>query len=280
MPRAWCLIREQPAYRREAFAAGLAAAGFAVECQDYARCRIPFAEIGADDALVVWNRYGTVENLAREFEARRGRVLVAENGYLGADAEGRQHYSLAVGGHNGSGRWHVGGPERWERLGIEIGPWRRDGAHVLVCPNRPFGPRGLAMHSRWGEECAARLRMLTRREVRLRPHPGNWQRDAATVREGLMRDLDGAWACVIWASSAGLHALLAGIPVICEAPSWIARRSAFEADCAPDAVDVASPWMRMGADATRLETFRALAWHQWTVDELAGGEPFRLLMAL
>ena len=126
------------------------------------------------------------------------------------------------------------------------------------------------MPQNWGTDCAARLRTKTSREVRLRPHPGNWQRVEGDMRAGLARDLEGAWACVIWASSAGLHALLAGVPVFREAPHWVAA-PASETDLG--AID--SP-----RRPERLSAFERLAWHQWSVAELSSGEPFRLLMAL
>lgn len=267
MPRAWSLIREQPQYRREAFAAGLRAAGYAVECQDYFRASIPYETVGSEDALVVWNRYGTVEQIAECFEAHGGRVLVAENGYLGTDSDGRQYYALAARGHNGSGSWPYGGSERWARLGIKLRQWRTDGRHVLVCPNRPFGPRGFAMPQGWAEGVATRLRTQTKREVRVRMHPGNWQSKPPEIP--LARDLEGAWACVIWASSAGLHALIAGVPVISCAPHWVAYGAAGH-----DLAEIESPPM-----PERLPVFERVAWAQFTAAELASGEPFRRLLA-
>ena len=50
MPRAFCLIRTEPVYRREAFITGLQAAGY-VTCSDPTRGE-------AGDVLVIWNRYG------------------------------------------------------------------------------------------------------------------------------------------------------------------------------------------------------------------------------
>lgn len=270
MGRAFCFIREQPSYRREAFASGLSAAGLTVSCQDYHAPSIPWGSIGRDDVLVIWNRYSTVEQLANRFESQGGRVIVAENGYLGADESGIQYYALALKGHNGSGQWPIGGPERWERLGIELKPWRESGDHVLVCPNRSFGPKGFAMPQGWGEATAQRLRQITKREVRLRPHPGNWQQKTEEVRASLADDLKGAWAVVIWASSAGLHALISGIPVFREAPHWVGGDASQR--------DV----MRIDAPAypDRLPALQRMAWAQFTIAEISGGEPFRRLLAL
>jgi hypothetical protein len=100
------------------------------------------------------------------------------------------------------------GPERWDALGLEIKPWREAGDHILVCPNRHFGMRGLAMPQDWEQRTLKEMRAQTKRPIRVRPHP-NGSKPARPLAE----DLVGAWCVVIWASSCGVHALLAGIPV-------------------------------------------------------------------
>lgn len=275
--RAWSLIRKQPHYRREAFDAGLRAVGYQLVhgVPDIAGRTLP-----ASDVLLIWNRYAEVEQIADRFEKAGGTVLVAENGYLGAGggtpkfevAAGPQaghYYALARRGHNGSGSWPQGGPERFERLGVELKPmrsWTADG-HILVCPNRVFGMRGFVMPGHWGEATAETLRRRTGRKVILRPHPGNGE-----PRRPLTEDLKGAYACVIWASSAGVHALVEGVPVVCCAPWWICKGAA---DAALDSPGFNSQqyWAVM-----REAALHGLAWAQWTIEEIASGVPFRHLL--
>lgn len=260
--RAFCLIRSQPVYRREAFEAGLKAAGYQVQ-------QCPPREGRPGDVLVIWNRYGEAEQLADRFEAKGGTVIVAENGYLdpGRHTE-RSWYALAIGGHNGQGEWHPGGGERWAamapRLGAELTPWRERGEHILVCPNRVFGRRGYVMPGDFAERVKHELGRLTKRPVRIRAHPGN---EAAKVP--LEQDLKDCWAVVIWASSAGVKALLEGIPVVCLAPAWICKGSAHGALEA-----VQTP----GQQLDRMAGLERLAWAQWHVEEIARGEPFRHLL--
>jgi hypothetical protein len=227
--------------------------------------------IGAPgNLLLMWNRYWGNHELAERFEKQGGTVLVAENGYLGPGGvsphamKHREWYALAVGGHNGSGHVHVGGPERWEALGIELKPWRTAGDHILVCPNRPFGRPDMQMPSLWAEDVKRRLQKLTEREIRLRPHPGN-----SPAKTPLERDLEGCWAVVIWSSSAGVHALVNGIPVICEAPYWI---------CKP----AAGAWLEfvdcVHWEDARPQAMTALAWSQFHVDEIASGFAFDSLL--
>lgn len=272
--KAYCLIRPQPWYRREAFVAGLKAAGLAVQSGRPDK-------IDAGTVLVIWNRYADNDALACQVERGGGRVLVAENGYLGAGGgtpkfqvhpggpQPGHYYALAESWHNGGGRWPAGGPERWERLGIELKPWRTEGEHILVCPNRSFGVPGTMMPPDWAERTCRRLQQQTKRPIRLRPHPGN---DAP--RRPLANDLAGAWAMVMWSSTAGVHALVAGIPVICDAPAWICKDVAYENLSVVEALD------NLGDDETRFrrKCFERLAWAQWTVEEIASGEPFRRLL--
>lgn len=272
MRKAFVMIREQPHYRRDAFMAGLKAAGFD------ARTGGP-RDVAPGDVLVTWNRYADVHELATRFERLGGTVLVAENGYVGPGGvsphsmEPRQWYALAIGGHNGSGAWPAGGPERWDALGVELQPWRSDGEHILVCPNRSFGRPDLIMPYDWARKVEERLRKVTKREIRIRPHPGNNPVQARPLAE----DLRGAHACVIWSSSAGVQALIAGVTVFCEAPSWICKAGVFKdvriADCR-----VTQERGTVGTmTIERKSALERLAWAQWHVDELATGEPFARL---
>ena len=118
------------------------------------------------------------------------------------------------------------------------------------------------MPSDWAYDVARRLAKLTRREIRVRPHPGN-----SPPKRPLAADLEGAWAVVIWCSSAGVAALVAGIPVLCECPFWIAK-------AATGAVgQVEAPPFQ-----DRLPALQRLAWGQWDIDEIATGEPFAHLL--
>lgn len=265
--KAYCLIRQQPHYRHESFVAGLKAAGYDVSCQP------PDFPARRDQVLVIWNRYGVMEQLADRFEADGGAVLVAENGYLGAAGgtpkrevhkgiQPTSYYALARHGHNGSGQWPQGGPERFEQLGVELAPWRQDGGHILVCPNRYFGMKGFVMPADWDVHTAKRLRAATGRQVRIRPHPGNGK-----PLVPLEKDLEGCWAVAIWASSAGVHALARGIPVMSDAPWWI---------CKGAAATLAQ--IQTSALPERRPAFERLAWAQWTVEEIAAGVPFRRLL--
>jgi hypothetical protein len=263
--RAYSLIRAAPWYRREAFSSGLKTAGFEVLERHPDRGR-------PGDVLVIWNRYGGNHDIASHFEKAGGRVIVAENGYLGsggsspkfdvhpAGPQPNHYYALALHGHNGQGEWPSGGPDRLERLALTLAPLRAEGSgHILICPNRPFGIPGRHMPADWADKAAQRLaKEHPGREIRIRRHPGNDR-----PKRDLALDLAGAWAVVVWTSNAGLHALVHGVPVLCDAPHWIGK---------PAAGLPGEDWERL-----RLETLIRVSWAQWRVDEIERGEPFIML---
>lgn len=263
---AYNLTRKEIHYRHDAFSAGLRAVGYEVSGGH------PVGRPG--DVLLIWNRYASYHEIATRFEAGGGQVIVAENGYLGPGGisphamNPRQWYALGRGAHNDSTAIPSGGPERWNALGIDLQPWRTDGGHILVCPNRSFGMPDRMMPPTWPEKTAERLRKLTKRQIRVRPHPGN-----SPAKKPLAEDLAGAWACVIWSSSAGVHALVAGIPVICEAPFWICRGAVDRyLECVEKIDD-------RGGCQTREESLHRLAWGQFSIPEIESGEAFRAVMA-
>lgn len=234
-------------YRREVFAEGLSRLGFEVGAVK--------ARPTPHDVLVLWNRMPAWERVAAVYERAGARVLVAENGYLGTDM-----FALALRQHNGCGQWSAGDADRWSRLGIELEPWRGDGDEIVVLPQRGFGSKGVAMPRIWPLEVVPRLRRLTKRPVRVIPHPG---------KERPALDLRHAWAAVTWGSGAGLKAIVQGVPVFHELRSWIGSPAArFGLG------DLEEPFL-----GDRLPMLRRLAWAQWSIEELRSGEAFAQLLA-
>jgi len=257
--RALSLLRPQPHYRAERFAAGLRAAGYEV-CQ-----AIPDPRPG--DVILTWNRYGHYDDECRRFERWGADVLIAENSYLAGVVPGKWH-ALARSYHNDAATVREGSAERWKALGVDLMPWRTDGGHVLVCPNRLFGVVGRAMPIDWAADVCARLARVTDREIRLRPHPGN-----KPPEKPLADDLAGAWATVIWSSSAGAHSLIAGVPVVCEAPHWICEIAA------ANRIEWIDQLPRMlFSGNTREAALQLLAWAIWSVEEIESGVAFKHLL--
>lgn len=248
-----CLLRPEPPFRRDAFMDGLIRCGFRVTDDANHRAR-------QSDVLVIWNRYGLKARLADQWEAAGATVLVAENGWIGRDQDGRQLYALCRSHHNGAGAWHVGETDRWSKLNIEVKPWRERGDHILVLPQRGFGHRFVAMPLWWPEQIVRRLKAVTKRPIRVRNHPGKSQSEPYD-------DFRNCWAAVTWASGAGIKAIVAGIPVFYDFQKWIG------ADAAERNVErIEEPFL-----GDRLPMLRRLAWAQWSLAEISAGEPFACL---
>ena len=248
--RTACLIRHEPAYRRDAFVAGLKAVG---------------CDLGQHppDLVVCWNRYGDSDRIGKDCERRGGTVLVAENGPLGREFRGGHYYTICRSRHNTVGTFPEGGPKRWSAWNVPMQPWRRDGKHILVLPARGIGTPPVVQPLEWLDQTLAWLARATRRPVKVRQHPGE-----KTPSRPLEEDLRNAWCCLTWGSGAALKALLAGVPVFYGYPGWIGRSAAWPIGC-----DLEEPFL-----GDRLPMFQQLAWSMWEVGEIATGEPFRRLL--
>ncbi len=264
--RAWNLIRRQPHYRREAFDAGLMACGYQLEAG------VPQGNVRPGDVLVIWNRMFDTAMYAAQVEKAGGRVVVAENGYLGLCPERRQYYALALGGHNGSGEWKVGEEDRFAALGIEVKPWcsNPDG-HIVVFGQRGIGTSQMASPPNWHVDVAQRLKRVQGRRVLVSPPPGPPAIDPG-VTEKTIAELQGAYCAVLWSSARGVRALVEGIPVIYQAPHWSCEVAACHS---LDMIDRMAEFQR---DDMRKRALHEMAWAQWSVDEIAAGLPFRTLL--
>lgn len=250
MPIAFNLLRDTPHYRRQAFDEGLRAAGYTPI--HHWRSAKP------GDVLVIWNRYGEWDSYAAQFEKIGNAVLIAENGYYDA---GQKHYAISKSQHHHGG---AGLHRKFHPDMVGVKP----GKHILVCAQRGIGSPLMASPPEWAEKTAEKLRALTKREVRIRYHPG--KEDPANL---LFDDLKDCHACVVWSSACGVAAMMVGVQVFYDAPRWIAEASAtplscvFRGECDINAIQERPP-----------EGLRHAFSNQYSVEEICLGIPFKLLL--
>ncbi len=251
MQRASVLVRDALHYRKSCFEHGVALAGYSIKSH--------INDPGPGDLLVVWNRSFVGAEDAQRFERLGATVVVAENGYLGKGFLGGNWYALALDHHAGAGRWHDGGPHRWDGLGVKLHPWHRPGGETIILEQRGIGERGIKSPEGWAEK--------TREQFggRIRAHPG---KRAPSIE--LEKDLAHASRVITWASSAALQALMLGVPVWYEMPQWIGASAA-------------RPLSEFGQeprcdDDARLAMFRRLAWAMWQIGEIDDGTAFKHLL--
>lgn len=234
MKTAWLNLRYTSDERAAVFAAGLQRIGFRVE---HGLPKKP------DGLFVTWNRVGTADAIANQFEREGLPVIVAENATWGNGFQGSHWYHLARTRHNTAGMVPHGGPDRWHSLGVELAPWITEGETVIL-PSRGIGSPPTAMPRDWP----------SRQKGRIRPHPGRNK-----VFKPLEEDLKNCGRVVTWGSGAAVQALMWGIPVESHMPNWIAA-------CEP-------------TDNSRLAMFERLSWAQWKLSEIEAGEPFKRLLS-
>lgn len=257
MKRAFIAIRPTVVPRMTAVSEGLTRLGYKLHIGGPGAGDYP----SPADICVSWNRAGSAGALASMVVAAGGRSIVLENGYLGKGMT-----AVARDFHLGAGWWLPNdSPSRWAALGIALRPWRRQGRHILLCLSRGFGPPETAMPKDWPEKVQRTIAHWSGRPVRLRRHPA--ARDVGAVPP-LAEDLVDCHAVVVWASNAGTEALVAGVPVFAGHPRWILEQAA-----SGDISNIEDP-----ALPDRLPAFIRLAWAQWSLDEIATGEPFARLL--
>lgn len=250
MHRALNLLRQAPHYRRDAFDAGLRAAGFDVVTD--------LRDPRPGDLLLTWNSYAGFGETGRAFAQRGATWLVAENAPLGNGWRGGSWYSLAIGAVAlTGGDFRPGGPERWDGWGVDLAPWRT-GDETVILAQRGIGAPGVRSPDRWAEQVRGRV------GGRIREHPGTGP--ALPLADDLQR----AREVITWSSAAAVQALLLGVPVWHAHPHFV---------CA----GAARPLAQFGKadplrdDAERMEAFRRLAWAMWTLEEITTGEPIARL---
>lgn len=151
---------------------------------------------------------------------------------------------------------------RFERLKIELQPWREQGEHILVTPQSDHFMRVVCGYPDWLPRTLDTLARLTKRPIRVR----NWNRDKKKLAVELPEALRGAWAVVTYSSGSAISAIISGIPAI-STTECIARRM-----CGTLAETIEHPLM-----PERRRWANVVADNQWTLEEFRSGETWRVL---
>lgn len=265
MRTAYITLRHQPPYRSDAFAEGFEEIGYTVKMSVP-----PVGGVRAQDVVVTWNLNPRYRAAAHEAKKAGAALIVAENGYIPIYRDTTQFYALARDGHNGSGFWFVGEEDRWAKLDQTIQPWQSNPqGHILICEQRGIGSEIMKCPTGFYETCAPKIKRVfikhdrkLKLELRKRAHPGRHKPNRT-----LAKDLEGARACVTWASNVANEALLAGIPTFRTAPYHVNEAALTDLN---QLVDPPLP--------DRLSAFQKLAWAQWSLPEITSGEAFRHLL--
>lgn len=151
---------------------------------------------------------------------------------------------------------------RLKQMGVTLAPFRRGGAHILLCPpDAGFAARAGFDAGAWTVNVAAELRRHTDRPIRIRHREG-----AETNPVTLGMDLEGAHALVTHHSNAAVEALCLGYPVF--TTGQCAAREMAETELSR----IESPRF-----PSRRAWAARLANAQWTMAEIASGAAWAAL---
>lgn len=201
-------------------------------------------------------------------------VVVLETGYINRGDGEHHHYAAGFNGLNGRADFRNRNmpPDRAEKLGVELKPYR-SGGPVVVCGQVPWDASVEGTdHPAWCQATVEKLRDYTDRKIKFRPHPlarnamkPLWGCETSTVP--FPEDLKDAHAVVTFNSNSGVEALVDGVPVFVAdrgSMCWeIANKSLMSIDV-PTRPD-RSQWLN------------DLCYAQWTLAELMSGEAWEHL---
>lgn len=176
------------------------------------------------------------------------------------------------------------GSDRWDKLGIRLKGWRKDGQHILLIgqPLHGLSTQHVNIFD-WYAQVFAHARNINRRVI-YRPHPrtatirhnrARMAKEIARVIEAagpkttmrvsknrlLGDDLDGAWVTVVFTSNAAVESAVKGVPVVaCDrgCMAWEVAATSLE--------DMKKPVM-----PERQDWLHRLAYAQWNVKEFRSG---------
>lgn len=163
--------------------------------------------------------------------------------------------------------------DRFERLSLQIAPWRSDGGPIVVCGMSDKAARAAGLRFlEWETDIVSRIRALTDRQIVFRAKPNKRKSfaslpgvESVSSEIPIEQALRGAWACVARHSNACADALISGVPVYCE--EGIASALSMRLD------QIDNPPLPDGREQWAWNA----AYCQWTTDEMRNGECWAFL---
>ena len=240
------------------------------------------------DVAVIWSvlwdgRMAQNQRIWEHYRKKNRPVIVLEVGAL----DRGNLWKVSINGINGSGYFGPTGNDsiRRNKLKLDLKPWKQ-GNKIIICGQHPKSQqwKGMPNPDQWLGKVISNLRDYTEREILVRPHPRvpiNYSGYEPFVgihypnkipgtydSFDFDRALNDAWAIVNWNSNPATIAVLNGVPVFVGPDSYAAPVGNL------DWSKIANPLM-----PNREQWANDLAYTEWTVEEIASGEPLDRLQA-
>ncbi len=269
------------------FAEGIVRYGHEVHMRDATR----YSGYEPCDVAVTIEWPDTVAEIHRAVRSQGGITIGVHDGYLRRRGENRYYGVARNGVHNYGEHVPLDYPteDRWERLGIQMKPWRTSGTHILIAhqwgANSPSFKRLKVERQPWIARMVELLPTLTDRLIVFRTHPNDLPNavdlykerfrdlDRGQIRyihgasEPFAKSLENCHAVVAFDSGALIDAALAGVPV------FVGGISMADPVANHDIRRIEDPIM---PDRQRWANW--LAWAQWQQKEMRAGLPWKYLI--
>ena len=276
----------------KAFASGVRASGD--EVVDAVSATTDHSQM---DAFLTWNGLkNQMKPIADAYKAAGKKVVILETPLMNRDVDPRDYASGRLGINHivySYGDFNIpesAGPERFEKLGIELLPWRKKGDHIVIAMQLSDDTSicGVDFFA-WIENCIKQLREHTSRPIVLKSHPmieSNLNHPVRAMEAARLQDmstrlnfeifksnlddsrfdlLDNCWAVVCLTTGLAIDCVIRGIPVIATHPGNFMYPIQSN-----EILEIENP--RMG---DRQPWFNRLAYAQWSIEEAESGVAWR-----
>ncbi|MER9768891.1 hypothetical protein NKJ09_22825 [Mesorhizobium sp. M0189] len=226
--------------------------------------------------------------LIRAYWAAGVHTVMLDKGYVRASAGGPvkvwEYWRIAVDGHHPT-RYLMSTnhpSDRFDKLRLNVRPWRVAGDSIVIAGSsaKYHAFYGLTDPTSFAQKLVKEIsRFSEGREIVYRPKP-SWK-EAIAVRgarfsfgegETIDQVLGGAYAMVTHGSNACYEAVLAGVPCIVLGDAVAKPISSIEVEVLGNLI--------LADDATRQQWLHNLAYHQFTMSEMAEGQAWQIVRPL
>lgn len=197
------------------------------------------------------------------------KVFVVERGYFN---DRLRHFAFGIDGLNGRAdfRNESSPPDRWNKHGVDIHPWKHDGDYYLIMGqvNGDMSIHGVNIEN-WYASIYEELKSRTQKPVYFRPHPLSRASHASlpTLDGELDIQLRRACGVATYNSNSGVDAALAGVPVMAQDEGSMVWD--ISAHSISELMEFNYP--------DRAQWVYNLAYTQWTLEEMSDGTAWKHL---